>query len=202
MKHLLAIFGSAWLAIALPVSAYGQLETNPTPMWEGVEKSDADKESDANLVKSALELTNGDRRAATISMLRIGWDKIAKGQANEAIRSFNQAWLIEPEFSDIYWGFAVATHIRGDDLKKVMQHFDRAAKDNERDPRLATDRGRVLEQRNETEEARVWFERAIEMDETYAPAYIGMILVARKLEDETLEAEFQKKHDELTGKSD
>ncbi len=188
------------LQLSWITAAHAQLETKPTPMWEGIEKSALDIESDEKLVKSALEITNGDRRAAATAMLRVGWNQIADGKINEAIRSFNQAWLIDPEFADIHWGFAIATHVRGDDLPKIENHFDRALDGNENDARLATDRGRVLEQRNMPEKARFWFEKAISIDAGYAPAYFGMVLVAQALEDGALEAEFKKKHDELIGK--
>ena len=170
-------------------------------MWEGVKKSDLDIENDKKLVEDALKITNGDRRAAVVTMLQRGWEQIGEGKTNDAIRSFNQAWLIEPEFSDIHWAFAIATHIRGDDLVKVMRHFDRAMRDKGNDARLSSDRGRVLEERGQPGQAQFWFERAIELDASYEPAYIGMIRVALALEDEELEAEYQKKHDELTGKT-
>ena len=200
LKVPLTIFALI-LVVALPLPAHAQLETNPTPMWEGVEKSPLDIENDKKFVNDALALTNGDRRAAVVAILTRGWDLIGEGQTNEAIRSFNQAWLIEPEFSDIHWAFAIATHIRGDPLEKVERHFDRAKKGREKDPRLAADRGRVLDERKMPEKAKVWFKHSIDLDASYLPAYVGMIQVARKLGDTELEAEYQEKHDELTGKT-
>lgn len=196
MRNLLKILLP--LAMLAPQIAHAQLETRPTPMWEGVEKSDADKANDEKLVKDVLKLTKGDRTQAATVIVRLGWDEIAGGRPNEAVRRFNQAWLIKPDMADIFWGYAVATHIRGDDLDKVERWFDEAGKTITDNPRLLSDRGRVLEERKEPGKARSWFEKALVLDPEYVPAHVGMVLVARALEDEALEEKHQKLHDEFT----
>lgn len=194
-----ALLVVSFLAI---VPAHAQLETRPTPMWEGIEKTEADIRNDEDLVKKALELTDGDRRAATVQMLLLGWDQIGQGQPDNAIRSFNQAWLLEPDFADVHWGFAVATHIRGDDLAKVERHFERAVVGNENNPRLETDHGRVLGERGMTEKARERFEAALSISPEYAPAHLGMIRVAQDLGDRKLEVKHQILYDTLSNRKD
>lgn len=185
------------LSTTLP--AHAQLETRPTPMWEGVEKTAEDIANDQKLVKEALKLSNGDRGEAAATMVQLGWQQIVEGNPNEAIRRFNQAWLVNPVDGFIFWGYGVAGHIRGDDLEKIEQWFAQAEKVIKNNPRLLSDHGRVLEERKFPKRARVLFENALALDETYLPAHVGMVLVARTLEDKELEAKHQKRHDELAG---
>ncbi len=186
---------SSLLTFGLP--AYAQLETRPTPMWEGIEKTADDIANDQKLVDEALRLSNGDRNEAATQMVQLGWQQIVEGNPNEAIRRFNQAWLVNPLDGFIFWGYGVATHIRGDELKNVERWFGEARKIIKENPRLLADHGRVLEERKLPKRARALFEEALALEETYLPAHVGMVLVARSLKDEVLEAKHQKRHDEL-----
>lgn len=185
-SNLLLALAAAW-CFAMVSPAHSQLETRPTPMWEGVEKTASDIDNDKNLVKQALELSNGDPREAALSMAQSGWQQIGNGQPNDAIRRFNLAWLVKPDLPDIFWGFAVAAHIRGDDVAAVQKLFDGADGAFDQNPQFLTDRGRVLEEREMPNEARVWFEKALALNEGYAPAHFGMMRVGMALEDKELE---------------
>jgi Tfp pilus assembly protein PilF len=196
---LTALFTSTLLVSG---QAHAQLESRPTPMWAGIEKTAADIENDKKLVAQALELTNGDKQAAATTMVQLGWQKIGSGDPNGAVRYFNQAWLIKPDFGHIFWGFAVAGHIRGDDLEKIEGWFDTAFKTIKNSPRILSDRGRVLEERKQPEKAQTWFEQALAIDENYLPAHVGMVKIARALKDKELEDKHKKRHDEIVKKAD
>lgn len=182
------------LGFSLP--AHAQFSAKPVPLWEGLTKTEADKKNDRELVEKSIELAGGRRTAAEFAV-RLGWESIGKNQPNAAIRRFNQAWLIDMDFADIYWGFAVATHIRGDELPQVERWFNETKSRIGPNPRLITDHGRVLEERGEPARARPQFEAALRLDENYVPAHIGMVQVARALGDKALEEKHQKLHDEL-----
>lgn len=186
---LLSVFVMGQLLV-LP--AHAQLG-HAAPMWEGYEKTESDLAADEELIKKSLELTKGDAALAAQYAVRAAWERIGKNDPNGAIRRFNQAWLIMPELSDIYWGFAIATHIRGDDLKDVERWFTRVESEIKGSARLSTDHGRVLEERKLPERARPLFEQALALDPNYEQAHIGMIRVAEALGDE----ELAKKHQEI-----
>ncbi len=185
------------LAFLLPTqSVQAQFSTRPSPMWEGYEKTTADHESDKKFVKEAAELAGGDADAAALSLIEIGWRRIGQ-DANHAIRAFNQAWLIQPDNPNIFWGFAVASHIRKDKLKTVNRWFARtrqlmALKGLPDSARLEADQGRVLEERKCYKEARPYFEKALSLQPKYLQAHLGMINVAAALGDKELQEKHQK----------
>ncbi len=186
---------------ALSIPAQAQFSTHPAPMWEGYEKTAADIESDEKFVKEATEYAGGNTEQAAQSLIQIGWQRIVK-DPNHAIRAFNQAWLIKPNNPDIFWGFAVASHIRGDKLKAVNRWFNKTRelitlKGQADSARLEADHGRALTERNCHKEARSYFEKALSLDPNYVPAHIGMINVAAVLGDQKLQDKHQKLHDEL-----
>jgi len=193
MKFISAIL----VMVLFCVPAHAQFTAKPEPLWEGTVKTAADKQNDAELVEKSIELANGSRKTAAEFAVRLGWSEIGKNDPNQAVRRFNQAWLIDPDFPDLYWGFAVATHIRGDELLKVERWFEEAKTRILNNPRLITDHGRVLEERKMPEKAKLLFEEALNIDPKYPPAHIGMVQVARALENKTLEEKHQKLHDEL-----
>jgi len=186
----------------LTLPAQAQFSTKPAPMWEGYEKTALDIQSDEKFIKEAVELAGGDAAQAALSLIQIGWQRIGEGDPNHAIRAFNQAWLIQADDPSIFWGFAVASHIRNDELKMITRWFDRARqlialKGFPESPRLESDEGRVLAERGENEKAKPLFEKALSLDPNYAPAHIGMINVAAALGDKKLQDKHQKLHDEL-----
>lgn len=187
MKKVIGILFAISLSQMTMAPAFAQFETKPTPLWEGVEKTDADKANDETFVKQALALSNGDRQAAVIGAVQLGWQQIGQGQPNDAIRRFNQAWLLNPDFPDLYWGLGVATHIRGDETDAVVRWFEEAFKGLRNNPNFLSDRGRVLEERKLPERARYWFQAALRIDPKNVPAHVGMSRVAKALKDEALE---------------
>ena len=206
-KRLSLIVASAsLLALAIVASfspAYAQFSTKPQPLWEGTEKSEADLKNDQEFIKNATELAEGDRELAARSLVQLGWKRLGSGDANHAIRAFNQASLLKPDFPDIYWGFAIATHIRGDELENITRWFDKTRELMKRQnipesPRIEADQGRILEERKLPAEARPFFEKALSLDENYVIAHIGMIRVASALGDDALREKHQNIHDELT----
>lgn len=193
--------GKAWLfAFALSLfigPALAQIESRPTPMWEGIEKSADDIENDNNLVRQALEITDGDARAAAFAMAQSGWEQISNGLPDDAIRRFNLAWLVKPDLPEIFWGFAIASHIRGDETIAVEALFEQTRGAFDTDTRFLTDRGRILEERQLPLEARPWFEKALALDANNIGAHFGMMRVAMALEDKELEEEHRTRFEAL-----
>ncbi len=198
------IFGLIFVLLSIlhTPPANAQFETRPTPMWENYQKTEADTKSDNNFIQEAIKLANGDRDGATRALVDIGWQRIGEGDPNHAIRAFNQAWLLQADNPNIFWGFAVASHIRNDELKTVTRWFKRARqlialKGFPDSARLEADEGRALSERGEHEKAKPLFEKALSLDPNYIPAHIGMINVAAALGNEELKNKHQKLHDEL-----
>ncbi len=163
------------------------------PMWQGVSKTAAQIEADRKLVEAAVKLANGNADRAAQRAVALGWKEIHKGDTEQALRRFNQAWLINPKRGDIYWGFAVATGIRGDDLGTVDKWFRKAEAIVGPHWRLHSDWGRILEQRNESEAAIPHFQRSIKVNPKNPEPHIGLIRAFKRLGNEAM----AKKHMEI-----
>ena len=199
--YLRAFVLSLLLLFAFALPAHAQFSTRPAPMWEGYEKTAADIQSDEKFKRETIELAGGNVDQAAQTLIDIGWGRIGE-DPNHAIRAFNQAWLLQPDNPNIFWGFAVASHIRNDELKMITRWFNRtrqlmALKGFGESARLEADHGRVLTERDSHKEARPFFEKALSLDPKYVPAHIGMINVGAALGDEELKDKHQKIHDEL-----
>ena len=181
-----------------------QFSQRPVPMWEGVERSADDLANDQKFVNEVISRAEGSRKQAIKILVDTGWRRIGEGDPNHAIRAFNQAWLVDQEDPTIFWGFAVATHIRGDETIDVIRWFNRTralmvARNIPDSANLEVDQGRILESRGEDDRARAFFERAIELDPEHVSAHVGMIKVARAIGDASLEEIHQKEFEKLSG---
>jgi tetratricopeptide (TPR) repeat protein len=199
LRGLVTLAIVANLLLATPVSA--QISSNPNPMWEGYQKTETDLADDQKFIADVLKLTDGNRQQASQALVQIGWKRMGQ-DANHAIRAFNQAWLLEPENPNVFWGFAVAAHIRNDEIKTITRWFNRTRqlmtlKGVPENARLEADHGRVLAERKQYSEALTLFEKSIALDPDYVPAHIGMINVAKALGNMELEEKHQTIHDEL-----
>ena len=196
-----AVSGLIFANMLYAAPGFAQIEARITPLWEGIEKSEEDLENDAIMVERLLEITNGDRIAATEKLIDIGWQRIAKQDANHAILAFNQASLITPDYPKIFPSLAIATHLRGDDFGVVERWIDRSLKTNKRNAQVFVDMGRIYGERGKPEIAKTLFEASLAISPEYSPAHLGMVQVAKALGNESLQAQHQQQFDKLTGKT-
>ncbi|MEX0970173.1 MAG: hypothetical protein WD046_07000 [Paracoccaceae bacterium] len=89
------------------------------PFYRGMEKTVAQVAADRVLVERALLEHDGDAEAAGQSWANMGWAAIGAGDAETAVRRFNQASLIDATNHGLAYGLMIATHIRGDDFAVV-----------------------------------------------------------------------------------
>ncbi|MGM4917539.1 tetratricopeptide repeat protein [Tardiphaga sp. 813_E8_N1_3] len=87
---------------------------NEKPFFGFADKSPAQREADEKFVAAVLQATGSRQKAFDETTLR-GWRAITGGNAAEAARRFNQAYLIAPEQSELYHGLAVVTLMRFND---------------------------------------------------------------------------------------
>ena len=110
---------------------------NLLPKYGLVEKNAAQKAADAELL-AAVDEDYDDRGQAAEHAANRGWEFLRQGKPNEAMRRFNQAWLIDPTNGNSIWGmaaiesnagkveslqlFAEAEGLLGDDLDLDVDH--------------------------------------------------------------------------------
>ena len=98
------------------------------PLWEGLTKTPALLQADQDFLAAVKKATGGDMAEGYKRIVRKGWDAFLAGDQETAIARFNQATLIDPDRGEAYWGFALATNLRGDGLTVAERWFLEAEK--------------------------------------------------------------------------
>ena len=117
--------------------------TNEQPFFGFAAKNAEDKAADEKFVSAIIGAT-GSREKAFEEITMRGWRAINAGKIREAALRFNQAFLISPEQSSIYHGFAVVAQFRFNDLDAADELFRIALKQPQPVRALNADYGRFL----------------------------------------------------------
>lgn len=124
MKHLRNFSGCLLLYIFTP-QAHPALPASEVPMYGDVNRAAKLNEKDAAFIAS-LEKSGKKRQDVAKEVLAAAWAHFRKTEYAQAIRRFNQAWLLDPENGDCYHGFALITLVR-DKLPAEADGFFRTA---------------------------------------------------------------------------
>ena len=76
------------------------------PKYGSELKNEAQKLSDEKFILSIDDLYKGNRKQASEEISVRGWQFIRQGNVTEAIRRFNQAWLLDSTNGSALWGMA------------------------------------------------------------------------------------------------
>ncbi len=182
------------LAVALifcvPLPGYGNstVPINLMPMYgyPAIEKTDQQKEADEQFIKTVVA-ESGSREKASRGFAAWGWKDRQKGDMANAMRRFNQSWLLNPNSYLPYWGFGALLLAQGKPAVAAT-HFERALTliDEEGEkPRLLTDTARAysmlggdittttdkVKSEEYFEKANALFNEALKLDSKYGNAY-------------------------------
>jgi Tfp pilus assembly protein PilF len=116
---------------------------NEQPFFGFVVKDAAQREADEKFV-TALTQATGSREKAFLETTARGWKAISTGNAAEAARRFNQAFLVGSEQSSLYHGMAIVAMIRFNDPDFADELFSVARRQPGPLKALNADYGRVL----------------------------------------------------------
>lgn len=97
----LLVLGTCLLAI----TALAQ-DVNLLPKYGLQKKTEAQQAADAQFLASIDSAFNGDRKKAAAEASRRGWLAYRQGDAAQAMRRFNQAWLLDKTNGAAIWGMA------------------------------------------------------------------------------------------------
>lgn len=81
--------------------------SNLLPKYGPEPKNEAQKLADTKLLNAIDELYKGDRKKAASEAVSKGWLFLRSGNNADAIRRFNQAWLIDNSNGYSLWGMAI-----------------------------------------------------------------------------------------------
>ncbi len=111
------------------------------PEYGEGERTTKQKESDEEFEKDILQYYKGDREAAGKKMVALGFTYLYdKGDFVTAMRRFNQAFLLDRENADIYYGYGTVYFNLGA-LGEARKQYDKGLKINPRHSEILTDYG-------------------------------------------------------------
>jgi Tfp pilus assembly protein PilF len=112
------------------------------PKYGNVEKSIEHKEMDQKFIEETMKIEkfNGNKRLASNHMITLGFKYLYKGDLETAMYRFNQAFLLDPENPDIYWGFG-AIYMSLSNYEKAKEQYEEGLKLNPNHTHLLTDYG-------------------------------------------------------------
>ncbi len=122
MRMVMRVSHSISLAIALLLATgvANAQDQNLLPKYGSQPKSEALKAADAAFIAGMDADYHGDRRKASAFMAARGWQYLGQGDLDDAMRRFNQAWLLDKKDGDALWGMAA--------IESSRQNYDESLK--------------------------------------------------------------------------
>jgi Tfp pilus assembly protein PilF len=146
---------------------------NEQPFFGFAAKNSEQQAADANFVNAIIQAA-GTREKAFEETTKRGWRAINANRMGEAAQRFNQAFLISPEQSGVYQGFAAVTLARFKDLDATEELFKVALKQPHPMKALNADYGRFLLIAKRPKDAQPVLEQAIKDAPDFADAWTNL----------------------------
>jgi len=146
---------------------------NEQPFFGFAVKDSAQQAADANFVNAIIQAA-GTREKAFDETAKRGWRAVNAGRMGEAAQRFNQAFLISPEQSAVYQGFAAVTQARFKDLDATEELFRIALKQPHPMKALNADYGRFLLIAKRPKDAQPVLEQAVKDAPDFADAWTNL----------------------------
>jgi len=74
------------------------------PKYGSTVKNESQRSADERFLAGIDEQYKGDRKKAAQDAIRHGWQSLRQGNSQEAMRRFNQTWLIDEGNAEALWG--------------------------------------------------------------------------------------------------
>lgn len=146
---------------------------NEQPFFGFADKNSEQRAADANFVNAIIQAA-GTREKAFEETTKRGWRAINANRMGEAAQRFNQAFLISPEQSGVYQGFAAVTLARFRDLDATEELFKIALKQPHPMKALNADYGRFLLVAKRPKDAQPVLEQAVKDAPDFADAWTNL----------------------------
>lgn len=107
-------------------------DINLQPKYGSQPKNAAQKTADAQFLASIDTYYKGNRKKAARDVSNRGWQLLRQGNATDAMRRFNQAWLLDKTCGSALWGMAAVQADSGkfDDSLKLFSEAEQHAGGN------------------------------------------------------------------------
>ncbi len=113
-NRIIILLICVFLLVGCVTTSDRNISIDQVPMYGGTDRNAYPdlKEGDAKLIQ---DTTNhyGSRENASMAFVNTAFNYYKAGNLDYAMRRFNQAWLINPDNPEVFWGFASVLHDQG-----------------------------------------------------------------------------------------
>lgn len=146
---------------------------NEQPFFGFAVKDTAQQAADESFVNAIIQAA-GTREKAFEETITRGWRAVNRGKIGEAAQRFNQAFLLSPEQSGAYHGFAAIAQMRFKDLDAAEELFKVALKRSNPMKALNADYGRLLLIARRPRDAQPVLEQAVKDAPDFGDAWTNL----------------------------
>ena len=102
------------------------------PKHGSANRSDVQKLADDRFIAGVDQQYNGDRKKAAQELATSGWQSMRQGNPQNAMRRFNQSWLLNPSNGHALWGMGTVQGATGKfvDAMKLFQEAEKSLGDD------------------------------------------------------------------------
>jgi Tfp pilus assembly protein PilF len=112
------------------------------PKYGEVPKTKEQKLADQELIDDYVK-QEGSRMKAFELLVRLGFNYLYKGDLKTAMYRFNQAWILEPENANCFWGFG-AIYFTFGDYENALKQYDEGLKVDANSSGILTDKATIF----------------------------------------------------------
>lgn len=175
-SSILIVLITAALVVAGCATAPTSSRIDNIPMYgqPAIPRPDLLRQADEDFIKKASAGFDGSREKASKAWYAEGDRFLRELNLDFAMRRFNQAWLLDPNNYEPYWGFARVL-LETDRLNESIQHFETAKRlcdDNYQRVALLSDSGVAYSFAGNFQHANEQFRESTALDSTYANAWL------------------------------
>lgn len=134
------------------------------PKYNNASKSQNQIEADENFIKNAIK-EQGNKEKASEYYVGSGFEYLYSGDLQTAMYRFNQAWLLNNNNENVFWGFG-AVYFTFKDYDRALEQYEAGLKINPKSSNLLTDKASIYMARYEQTENIQNIHMAIEVFKT------------------------------------
>lgn len=140
----LGIIALTLTACAAQSPSSGRKPIDQLPMYGGMDRSSVPrlKAADERLIEGTIKKF-GNREKAAAEIVERGFRLYLQDDLAVAMKRFNQAWILDPDNPEVYWGFATVLHNRGENCE-AMRMIDKSLSFGRYITGLYADAGRII----------------------------------------------------------
>lgn len=144
-------------------------EKIPEPIAGKLATTPQQEKTNEKFINASLK-EHGSKEKASEANVEFGWQYYNSGDPLTAMKRFNQAWLLNPDNADVYWGFGLIL-LDQNKSGRAIEMFDKSLSLNPNNENVYLNRSHAYEQLEDFKQAIADSTKAIEINPNNAQAY-------------------------------